>query len=155
MISVAIFDYGEEMFMKWFKESFSAKMVSIILTLYLVFCGISTICWYQNFTNEAVNTAERNFSGLISALNENFEKSERFLFHSAKESVIIQLHVWHAKYSCIHTGQSNQEEKTHYEENHCIADGSRNGTRTRRLRREEGRAEARRAEARRRHRARG
>ena len=75
MISVAIFDYGEEMFMKWFKESFSAKMVSIILTLYLVFCGISTICWYQNFTNEAVNTAERNFSGLISALNENFEKS--------------------------------------------------------------------------------
>lgn len=77
MISVAIFDYGEEMFMKWFKESFSAKMVSIILTLYLVFCGISTICWYQNFTNEAVNTAERNFSGLISALNENFEKSVR------------------------------------------------------------------------------
>ena len=65
------------MFMKWFNKSFSAKIISIMLIIFILFCGVSTASWYQSFTNEAMQTAEQSFTGLISVLNENFEKNVR------------------------------------------------------------------------------
>lgn len=60
-----------------FRKSFSAKMLGITLSLFLLFCAVSTTCWYQSFTQEAVNTAEENISSLIDVLTDNFEKNVR------------------------------------------------------------------------------
>ena len=58
-------------------KSFSAKMTVLTLTLFLLFCAVSTMSWYYNFTEEATITAEDNIGAVIGALSSNFEANLR------------------------------------------------------------------------------
>ena len=58
-------------------KSFSTKMTAITLVLFLLFCAVSTVSWYYNFTQEATITAEENIGAVIKALSSNFEANLR------------------------------------------------------------------------------
>ncbi len=58
-------------------KSFSRKTLTITLTLFLLFCSVSTYSWYYNFTKEAEKTAKENIGVLISTLNSTFESNLR------------------------------------------------------------------------------
>ncbi len=65
------------MMKKGIAKSFQAKTLVATLTLFLIFCIVSTYSNYRNFTKEATETAVGDISSMMEVLNHNFELTVR------------------------------------------------------------------------------
>lgn len=52
-----------------------AKSILATVSLFIVFCVVSTMFWYEGFTKEATQTAEENIKSMMDVSNQNFETS--------------------------------------------------------------------------------